>query len=186
MSRRPLTTDLGIALIVAILILVLTPGVAVAGMIALLVLAACVVTLGERPLDHSVVFGDLVGIKHVESGLGSSQRGRSALEPLAIAAQQVRADRAAGREPPDDRKPDLRRTSDQQHAAGRSPRSRRRASGGGRSHSGRSSHSSPVRSARSERQRPHGSAWSRARRHSPSRGYIAVTASGRNRASLLK
>jgi hypothetical protein len=45
MSRSPLITDLVIAVIAAILILVLTPGVAVAGMIALLVLAACGVSL---------------------------------------------------------------------------------------------------------------------------------------------
>jgi hypothetical protein len=37
-SRNPLLTDLAVAVIAAILILVLTPGVAVAGMIALLVL----------------------------------------------------------------------------------------------------------------------------------------------------
>ena len=45
MTRSPLTTDFAIALIAAILILVLTPGVAVAGMIALLVLLACAVNL---------------------------------------------------------------------------------------------------------------------------------------------
>jgi hypothetical protein len=44
-TRNPLSTDLVIAVIGAILILVLTPGVAVAGMIALLVLAACGVSL---------------------------------------------------------------------------------------------------------------------------------------------
>jgi hypothetical protein len=44
-SRSPLVTDLAIAVVAAILILVLTPGVAVAGMIALLVLTACGVTL---------------------------------------------------------------------------------------------------------------------------------------------
>jgi hypothetical protein len=44
-TRSPLLTDLAIAVIAAILILVLTPGVAVAGMIALLVLAACGVSL---------------------------------------------------------------------------------------------------------------------------------------------
>ena len=45
MSRNPLLTDLAIAVIAAILILVLTPGVAVAGMIALLVVGAFAVTL---------------------------------------------------------------------------------------------------------------------------------------------
>lgn len=45
MTRNPLLTDIAIAVLAAILILVLTPGVAVAGMIALLVLLACAATL---------------------------------------------------------------------------------------------------------------------------------------------
>ena len=45
MTRNPLLTDVAIAVLAAILILVLTPGVAVAGMIALLVLALCAATL---------------------------------------------------------------------------------------------------------------------------------------------
>jgi hypothetical protein len=45
MTRSPLISDLAIAAIAAILILVLTPGVAVAGMIALLVLLACAINL---------------------------------------------------------------------------------------------------------------------------------------------
>jgi hypothetical protein len=44
-SRSPLVADLAIAVLAAIVILVLTPGVAVAGLIALLVLAACGVSL---------------------------------------------------------------------------------------------------------------------------------------------
>jgi ABC-type Fe3+ transport system permease subunit len=44
-TRNPLLTDVAIAVLAAILILVLTPGVAVAGMIALLVLLACAATL---------------------------------------------------------------------------------------------------------------------------------------------
>jgi Flp pilus assembly protein TadB len=44
-TRSPLITDLAIAVVAAILILVLTPGVAVAGLIALLVLAACGISL---------------------------------------------------------------------------------------------------------------------------------------------
>jgi hypothetical protein len=44
-TRNPLLTDLAIAVIAAILVLVLTPGVAVAGMIALLVLLACALNL---------------------------------------------------------------------------------------------------------------------------------------------
>lgn len=45
MTRNPLLTDVAIAVLAAILILVLTPGVAVAGMIALLVLLVCAATL---------------------------------------------------------------------------------------------------------------------------------------------
>ena len=45
MSRDPLLSDIAMAVIAAILILALTPGVAVAGMIALLVLLACAVNL---------------------------------------------------------------------------------------------------------------------------------------------
>jgi Flp pilus assembly protein TadB len=44
-SRNPLIMDIAIAVLAAILILVLTPGVAVAGLIALLVLAACGISL---------------------------------------------------------------------------------------------------------------------------------------------
>ena len=47
MSRSPLLTDLAIAVLATILILVLTPGVAVAGLIALLVLAVCGVSLAR-------------------------------------------------------------------------------------------------------------------------------------------
>jgi hypothetical protein len=45
LTRNPLLTDVAIAVLAAILILVLTPGVAVAGIIALLVLLACAITL---------------------------------------------------------------------------------------------------------------------------------------------
>jgi hypothetical protein len=44
-TRDPLLTDVGIAVLAAIVILVLTPGVAVAGMIALLVLLIFVTRL---------------------------------------------------------------------------------------------------------------------------------------------
>lgn len=46
MTRNTLLADLGIAVLAAVLVLILTPGVAVAGMIALLVLAACAVSFG--------------------------------------------------------------------------------------------------------------------------------------------
>ena len=41
MSRRILLIDLGIALVLAILVLIISPGVAVAAMIALAVLVVC-------------------------------------------------------------------------------------------------------------------------------------------------
>ena len=56
MTWNPLLTDLSIVVIAAILILVLSPGVAVAGMIALLVLLAWAVTLildSRRRRDES-------------------------------------------------------------------------------------------------------------------------------------
>ena len=46
MNRNLLLTDAAIAAVVAILLLVLSPGLAVAGAIALLVLLACGISLG--------------------------------------------------------------------------------------------------------------------------------------------
>jgi hypothetical protein len=43
--RDVLLADIGIAVLAAVLVLVITPGVAVAGMIAILVLVACAVSL---------------------------------------------------------------------------------------------------------------------------------------------
>ena len=65
--------------------------------------------------------------------------------------------------------------------------SRVRVNGSGR-RSGRVAQivTSPVRSARSERQTRSGSARSRTARHSSRRGYIARTVSGRSRASLVR
>ena len=65
--------------------------------------------------------------------------------------------------------------------------SRVRVNGSGR-RSGRVAQmvTSPVRSARSERQTRSGSARSRTARHSSRRGYIARTVSGRRRASLVR
>ncbi len=42
MTRNALVTDLALAVLAAIVVLILTPGVAVAGMIAILVLLGCV------------------------------------------------------------------------------------------------------------------------------------------------
>ena len=44
MSYQLLTADLGIAIILAILVIVLSPGVAMTGMLALLVLVVCAVS----------------------------------------------------------------------------------------------------------------------------------------------
>ncbi len=41
MSRRLAMTDLGIAFVLAILVLIISPGVAIAGLIAAIVLVAC-------------------------------------------------------------------------------------------------------------------------------------------------
>ena len=45
MTRNALLTDIGLAVLAAIVVLIITPGVAVAGMIAALVLVACAVSL---------------------------------------------------------------------------------------------------------------------------------------------
>ncbi len=47
MTRNVLLTDIGLAVLAAIIVLIITPGVAVAGMIAALVLAACAVGLAR-------------------------------------------------------------------------------------------------------------------------------------------
>ena len=49
MSRRILLIDLGIALVLAILVLIISPGVAVAGMIALAVLV--IYGLASQPVE---------------------------------------------------------------------------------------------------------------------------------------
>ena len=47
LTRNALLTDIGLAVLAAIIVLIITPGVAVAGMIAVLVLAACAVSLAR-------------------------------------------------------------------------------------------------------------------------------------------
>ena len=47
MTRNALLTDIGLAVLAAIVVLIITPGVAVAGMIAALVLVACAVSLAR-------------------------------------------------------------------------------------------------------------------------------------------
>ena len=47
MTRNALLTDFGVAVLAAIIVLIITPGVAVAAMIAILVLAACAVSLAR-------------------------------------------------------------------------------------------------------------------------------------------
>ena len=47
MTRNALLTDIGLAVLAAIIVLIITPGVAVAAMIAILVLAACAVSLAR-------------------------------------------------------------------------------------------------------------------------------------------
>lgn len=47
MSYQLLTVDVGIAIILAILVVVLSPGVAVTGMLALLVLTVCAVSFAR-------------------------------------------------------------------------------------------------------------------------------------------
>ncbi len=44
MNRQLLLADAGIALVIALLVLILTPGVAIAGLLALLVLIICAIT----------------------------------------------------------------------------------------------------------------------------------------------
>lgn len=44
MNRQVLLIDVGIALLVALLVLIITPGIAVAGMLALLVLVICAIS----------------------------------------------------------------------------------------------------------------------------------------------
>lgn len=48
MRRNVLLVDLAIAIVAAIVVLAITPGLAVAAMIAILVLAGCVVSLGRE------------------------------------------------------------------------------------------------------------------------------------------
>lgn len=50
MSRQPLMIDAGIALIATVLLIVISPGLAVVGLVALLVLIVCGVSVAiERP-----------------------------------------------------------------------------------------------------------------------------------------
>ena len=46
MRRSPLLIDAGIALVLAILVIVLSPGLAVVGLLALLVLLVCLISFG--------------------------------------------------------------------------------------------------------------------------------------------
>jgi hypothetical protein len=46
-TRNALMTDIGLAVLAAIIVLIITPGLAVAAMIAILVLAACAVSLAR-------------------------------------------------------------------------------------------------------------------------------------------
>ena len=48
MRRNVLLTDLGIALLVVIIVLVITPGLAIAGVLALVVLGVCVFTFVRK------------------------------------------------------------------------------------------------------------------------------------------
>ena len=51
MSRNPLLIDAGIALVLAVLVIVLSPGLAVVGLLALLVVVVCLASFGiERML----------------------------------------------------------------------------------------------------------------------------------------
>ncbi len=115
--------------------------------------------LSERPLHHLAMVGDVVGVEDVDDRVGTArlvEPGRGLLETGPVAAQQVRAGRTIRGQTPDDREPDFRSAAQQQYATRRV------------------AHNSPVRRARSERQRRSGSARSRAERHSSSRGYIAA------------
>ena len=46
MSRNPLLIDAGIALVLAILVIVISPGLAVVGLLALLVVLICLISFG--------------------------------------------------------------------------------------------------------------------------------------------
>ena len=49
MTGNALLTDLGLAVLAAVIVLILAPGVAVAGLIAILVLAACAASFVRGP-----------------------------------------------------------------------------------------------------------------------------------------
>lgn len=96
MSRNPLLIDAGIALVLAILVIVISPGLAVVGLLALLVVLVCLISFG---VDRRLRRRRANPVNELRRSRAAERSSRPADRAADRAAQRA-AQRSAGRQRP--------------------------------------------------------------------------------------